>query len=130
MISSTSFRGVLTSQYIFLPIVGYDFDEYSPRKQHQLEEISPGVYLMDSRVPVSEANEVLGLSDREVHTVGGLVRASLRRIPVQGDNIEEAGFRITFMRQVIVRWFVCVSSQWLLRCQVSILVTQKGGALA
>ena len=130
MISSTSFRGVLTSQYIFLPIVGYDFDEYSPRKRHQLEEISPGVYLMDSRVPVSEANEVLGLSDREVHTVGGLVRASLRRIPVQGDNIEEAGFRITFMRQVIVRWFVCVSSQWLLRCQVSILVSQKGGALA
>ncbi len=75
--------------------MGYDFDEYSPRKRHQLEEISPGVYLMDSRVPVSEANEVLGLSDREVHTDGGLVRASLRRLPVQGDNIEEAGFRIT-----------------------------------
>ena len=51
--------------------MGYDFDEYSPRKRHQLEEISPGVYLMDSRVPVSEANEVLGLSDREVRTVGG-----------------------------------------------------------
>ena len=97
MISTTSFRGVLTAQYIFLPIVGYDFDEYSPRKRHQLEEISPGVCLMDSRVPVSEANEVLGLglSDREVHTVGGLVTARLRRIPVQGDNLEEAGFRIT-----------------------------------
>ena len=52
--------------------MGHDFDEYSPRKRHQLEEISPGVYLMDSRVPVSEANEVLGLSDREVHTVGGV----------------------------------------------------------
>ena len=52
-------------------MVGHDFDEYSPRKRHQLEEISPGVYLMDSRVPVSEANEALGLSDREVHTVGG-----------------------------------------------------------
>ena len=49
----------------------HDFDEYSPRKRHQLEETSPGVYLMDSRVLVSEANEVLGLSDREVHTVGG-----------------------------------------------------------
>ena len=62
-----------------------------------MEEVSPGVYLMDSRVPISEANEVLGLSlsDREAHTVGGLVTARLRRIPVQGDNIEEAGFRIT-----------------------------------
>ena len=109
--------------------MGHDFDEYSPRKRHQLEEISPGVYLMDSRVPVSEANEVLGLSDGEVHTVGGLMTASLRRIPVKGDNIEEAGFRITFMRQVIVRWFVCGSSQWLLRCQVGILVSQKGDAL-
>ena len=109
--------------------MGHDFDEYSPRKRDQLEEISPGVYLMGSGVPVSEANEVLGLSDREVHTVGGLMTASLRRIPVQGDNIEEAGFRITLMRQVIVRWFVCVSSQWLLRCQVGILVSQKGDAL-
>ena len=109
--------------------MGYDFDEYSPRKRHQLEEISPGVYLMDSRVPVSEANEVLGLSDREVHTVGGLMTVSLRRIPVQGDNIEEAGFRITLMRQVIVRWFVCASSQWLLRCQVGILISQESGAL-
>ena len=45
----------------------------------------------------SEANEVLGvnLSDREAHTVGGLVTARLRRIPCIGDNIEEAGFRIT-----------------------------------
>ena len=109
--------------------MGHDFDEYSPRKRHQLEEISPGVYLMDSRVPVSEANEVLGLSDGEVHTVGGLMTASLRRIPVQGDNFEEAGFRITFMRQVIVRWLVCGSSQWVLRCQVGILVSQKGDAL-
>jgi len=109
--------------------VGHDFDECSPRKRHQLEEISSGVYLMDSRVPVSEANEVLGLSDREVHTVGGLMTVSLRRIPVQGDNIEEAGFRITLMRQVIVRWFVCASSQWLLRCQVGILISQESGAL-
>ncbi|MBT6200131.1 MAG: cobalt transporter, partial [Bacteroidetes Order II. Incertae sedis bacterium] len=77
--------------------VGYDFDEYTPKKRHQLEEIEDDVYVMDSRVPISEANEVLGvnLSDREAHTVGGLVTARLRRIPRIGDNIEEAGFRIT-----------------------------------
>ena len=105
--------------------MGHDFDEHSPRKRHQLEEISPGVYLMDSRVPVSEANEVLGLSDGEVHTVGGLMTASLRRIPVQGDNIEEAGFRITFIRQVIVRGCVCVSSRLLSRCPVSMVASDK-----
>jgi len=74
--------------------VGYDFDEYSPKKRHQLEEIEPDIYVMDARIPISEAAEVLGvhLSDRDAHTVGGLVTAQLRRIPKVGDRIEEAGF--------------------------------------
>jgi len=74
--------------------VGYDFDEYSPKKRHQLEEVEPDVYVMDARVPISEAAEVLGvhLSDRDAHTVGGLVTARLRRIPKVGDSIEEGGF--------------------------------------
>jgi len=74
--------------------VGYDFDEYSPKKRHQLEEVEPDVYVMDARIPISEAAEVLGvhLSDQDAHTVGGLVTAQLRRIPKVGDHIEEAGF--------------------------------------
>ena len=73
--------------------VGYDFDEYSPRRRHQLEEVEPDVYLMDARIPISEAAEVLGvhLSDRDAHTVGGLVTARLRRIPQVGDSIEKGG---------------------------------------
>ncbi|MBT7811849.1 MAG: HlyC/CorC family transporter, partial [Proteobacteria bacterium] len=57
------------------------------------EEIESGVFLMDARVPISEASEGLGvhLSDREAHTVGGLVTARLRRIPQVGDNVEESG---------------------------------------
>ena len=94
--------GIITMEDIIEEVVGeidvgYDFDEYTPKKRHRLEEIEDDVYVMDSRVPISEANEVLGvnLSDREAHTVGGLVTARLRRIPRIGDNIEEAGFRIT-----------------------------------
>ena len=76
--------------------VGYDFDEYTPRKRHQFEALADGIYVMDSRVPISEANDVLGASfpDRESHTVGGLVTARLRRIPRAGDHIEESGWRI------------------------------------
>ncbi len=76
--------------------VGYDFDEYTPKKRHQFEEVESNIYVMDARVPISEANEILGasFSDREAHTVGGLVTARLRRIPKVGDDIEEAGFRI------------------------------------
>ena len=74
--------------------VGYDFDEYAPKKRHQLEEVEPDIYVMDARVPVSEASEVLGvhLSDRDAHTVGGLVTARLRRIPKVNDSVEESGF--------------------------------------
>ena len=75
--------------------VGYDFDEYSPKKRHQLEEVEPDVYVMDARIPISEAAKVLGvhLSDRDAHTVGGLVTAGLRRIPKIGDSIEKSGFQ-------------------------------------
>jgi len=37
----------------------------------------------------------VNFSDREAHTIGGLVTARLRRIPKADDSIEEAGFRIT-----------------------------------
>lgn len=77
--------------------VGYDFDEYTPRKRYQLEEVEPDVYVIDARVPVSEAADALGvhLSDRDAHTVGGLITARLRYIPKIGDSIDEAGFRFT-----------------------------------
>jgi len=94
-----SATGMITMEDIIEEVVGeidvgYDFDEYSPKKRHQFEEIEPDVYVMDARVPISEAAEVLGvhLSDRDAHTVGGLVTARLRRIPKVGDSIEEGGF--------------------------------------
>ena len=93
--------GIITMEDIIEEVVGeidvgYDFDEYSPKKRHQLEEIEPNVYVIDARVPISEANEVLGasFSDRIVHTMGGLVTDKLRRIPTIGDQIEESGFSI------------------------------------
>ena len=81
-----SATGIITMEDIIEEVVGeidvgYDFDEYTPRKRHQLEEIASDVYVMDARVPISEVNEVLGvhLSDRDAHTIGGLVTARLRR---------------------------------------------------
>jgi len=52
---------------------------------------------MDARLPISEANEVLftQLPAAETHTIGGLVVARLRRIPVEGDSITESGYRFT-----------------------------------
>ena len=77
--------------------VGYDFEEYLPKRKRVYEKLAEEIYLMDSRLSISEANEVLGiyLPTTEFHTVGGLVLARLRRIPSEGEFIVEAGFRFT-----------------------------------
>ena len=77
--------------------VGLDFEEYLPRRKRRFERLNEEVYLMDSRFPISEANEVLGTSlpATESHTIGGLVMARLRHIPKEGEFIEEAGCRFT-----------------------------------
>ncbi len=77
--------------------VGYDFEEYLPRRKRIFEELEEGVYLMDSRLSVSEANEILGISlpTTEIHTLGGLILSRLRRIPAEGESIVESGYRFT-----------------------------------
>ena len=77
--------------------VGYDFEEYLPRRKRIIEMLDEETYLMDARLPISEANEVLGTSFPAVesHTIGGLMMARLRHIPVEGEFILEAGFRFT-----------------------------------
>ncbi len=77
--------------------VGYDFEEYQPKKRHELTKINDDIFMMDSRVSISEANETLGirLPATEFHTIGGLIMARLRRIPREGDFIVELGYRMT-----------------------------------
>jgi CBS domain containing-hemolysin-like protein len=77
--------------------VGYDFEEYLPRRKRIFEMLDEDTYLMDARLPISEVNEVLGTSlpAGESHTIAGLLTARLRHIPQQGESIIEAGFRFT-----------------------------------
>ncbi len=77
--------------------VGYDFEEYLPRRKRVYERLAEDVFLMDSRLPISEANEILRtvLPTTEFHTVGGLVLARLRHIPKEGEFIVEDGYRFT-----------------------------------
>lgn len=77
--------------------VGYDFDEYLPKRRRIFEMLDEEVYLMDSRLPISEANETLGieLPAKETHTIGGFVMSRLRHIPREGESVEEMGYRFT-----------------------------------
>ena len=94
--------GIITMEDILEEVVGeidvgYDFEEYLPRKKRIFEMLDEETYLMDARLPISEVNELLGTSlpAVESHTIGGLMMARLRHIPAEGESIVEAGFRFT-----------------------------------
>lgn len=94
--------GLITIEDILEEVVGeidmgYDFEEYLPKQRGKVKKLDNGVYLVDSRLPLSEANELLNteLPAKESYTVGGLVMARLRHIPEQGESILEAGYRFT-----------------------------------
>jgi CBS domain containing-hemolysin-like protein len=94
--------GIITMEDIVEEVVGeidvgYDFEEYLPKRKKVYEKLSDEAYLMDSRLSISEANEILRtvLPTAEFHTVGGLILARLRRIPEEGEYIVEEGYRFT-----------------------------------
>ncbi len=94
--------GLITIEDILEEVVGeidmgYDFEEYLPKQRGKVKKLDDDVYLVDSRLPLSEANELLGieLPAKESYTVGGLVMARLRHIPEEGESILEFGYRFT-----------------------------------
>jgi len=96
--------GIITIEDILEEVVGeidvgYDFEEYVPRRRRGYEvlDAEKEIYLMDSRIPISEVNEVLGINLKmsKYHTLGGLVLAQLKRIPSQGEHVVESGYRFT-----------------------------------
>jgi len=77
--------------------VGYDFDEYRPRRRADYRRLDDGGYEVDSRLSVGDVNELLGagLPTSEAHTIGGLVEASLRHIPAVGESVTREGWTFT-----------------------------------
>ena len=77
--------------------VGYTFVGYLPRHNYSIEKLEEDAYLMDGRVPITEASAVLGvaLPPVEAHTIGGMVIAHLRHIPADGESVIQAGYCFT-----------------------------------
>ncbi|MET0009430.1 MAG: hemolysin family protein [Candidatus Thiodiazotropha sp. 6PLUC9] len=94
--------GILTMEDVFEEVVGeidvgYDFDEYHPKRRLYIEHESENSHLLSGRTPISEINDILHVqfSVEEALTIGGLVVSRIRHIPVEGDCVEEQGHRIT-----------------------------------
>ncbi len=92
--------GIITMEDIVEEVVGdidvgYDFEEYLPRRKRFFQKLQENQYLVDSRQSVSEVNEILeiNLNTRVAHTIGGLVMSQLGHIPEQGEYLIEQGYR-------------------------------------
>jgi len=94
--------GILTMEDVFEEVVGeidvgYDFDEYHPKKRIYIEHVDENTHLMSGRMPISEINDILyaKFPVEEAHSIGGLIVTRLRHIPKEGDTIEEQGYKIS-----------------------------------
>ncbi len=92
--------GIITMEDIVEEVVGdidvgYDFEEYLPRRKRFFQKLQGNQYLVDSRQSVSEVNEILeiNLNTKVAHTIGGLVMSQLGHIPEQGEYLIEQGYR-------------------------------------
>ncbi|OSM02001.1 hemolysin family protein [Magnetofaba australis] len=97
-----STAGILSMEDILEEVVGeidvgYDFDEYHPRRRSLLEKVEEEHYIANGRAPISLINEQLHLNlpVGEAHTLAGLLMSRLRAIPREGDSIVAEDFRFT-----------------------------------
>ena len=94
--------GILTMEDIFEEVVGeidvgYDFEEYKPRRKVGIVQESEGVFVVEGRTPISLINDALHihLPVGEAYTIAGLVVDRLHAIPKTGDAYTEQEHRFT-----------------------------------
>jgi CBS domain containing-hemolysin-like protein len=97
-----SATGIITMEDIVEEVVGdidvgYDFEEYLPRRKKVFETLDDDSYLVDSRLSVSEVNDLLDihLNTKVSYTIGGLVMNQLGHIPDYGESMTEQGYKFS-----------------------------------
>jgi CBS domain containing-hemolysin-like protein len=90
--------GLVTIEDILEEIVGEIADEYDADEVAPVEQLGDGKARVVSRVLVEEIEDLFDVelpNEHDVETVGGLIAASLGRVPIPGATVEISGLRFT-----------------------------------
>jgi putative hemolysin len=87
----SSFVGIVTVEDILEELVGDILDEFD-KEEPEVQELAPGVFAVDSRMWVEDANERMLLNlpvDEAYETIGGLVIDRLGHLPLHpGEKVD------------------------------------------
>ncbi len=115
--------GLVTFEDIIEEIVGEVYDE-KDNNAPKVEELRPGVYLIDPQIGLGDLAEELNLKEcdleeqgdeLDVETAGGLMQAMLGAIPRKGSHISVGPLQFRVLRvdgQRIVRMLVIMPDQY------------------
>ena len=87
----SSFVGIVTVEDILEELVGDIMDEYD-KEEPEVQELAPGVYVVDAQMWVEDINERMDLglpTDEAYETIGGLIIDRLGHLPQHpGEKVE------------------------------------------
>jgi CBS domain containing-hemolysin-like protein len=96
----SSFVGIVTVEDILEELVGDIMDEYD-KEEPDVQEVAPGVFIVDAQMWVEEINEQMNLSlptDDSYETIGGLIIDRLGHLPLHpGEKVEITPANITLV---------------------------------
>lgn len=88
--------GLVTIEDLLEEIVGEIHDEHDQAEEPFVQELQPGIFLVDGRMNIEELEKTLGLTipREDFDTVGGLVFHIAGRVPKEGDQIYSPPLKI------------------------------------
>jgi len=91
------FSGIVTLEDILEEIVGDINDEFDSVELPEIQKLGKNVYEVDSRTPIADFNEKLGLelSPKDFDTIGGYVFDLFGKIPEQGESVKDGEVQFT-----------------------------------